>query len=455
MKFFSAALAASLAAALFCAPAAAQPQPQPPKIRAESLLRLNDSVSFTAFISVAEVQYSLQCSGSGFQMLYFIRPSRIYPGGKPAYSSPQEMPAGVAERYRPLPELEAACAQKPDLRVISEKRDDGLQIFVDTASITEVEGGLRRVWAGFDYPQLAYDPPYNAPFGQKRERLEFDCRRNTYRMIAGYDVDPGDKVTDGLFTPAEKMQALEGELMADYRVVQQAVCGERRDWQGKPVLLVRDKPAPAAPSAVLEVTPQVAAAINALKIPAPPKTLRGFKTTGTSTYEGKTTPLAQAFAVRPTASAGIFEVELTGEGYKSRELTFLGMMGLANIREFDVDNTRNRSVTTFLELSGDWKAMAVGSELKYKLMTTDADAMLGTRKYEREESCRVTRELRADTLHPQLVGQAKELKCQAAKDQYKIVGTSYFLVDYGFVFKEGTSPNSFMFSHEKIDQLDQ
>lgn len=217
MKFFNAALVASLAAAFFCVPAAAQPQP--PKIRAESLLRLNDSVSFAASFSVVEVQYSLQCGGTGFQMLYFIRPSRIYPGGKPAYSSPQEMTAGVVERYRDLPEVAAACVQKPDLRVISEKRDDGLQIFVDTTSITEAEGGLRRVWAGFDYPQLAYDLPYGAPYGQKRERLEFDCRRNTYRMIAGYDVDPGDKVTDGLFTPEEKMQPLEGELVADYRVV--------------------------------------------------------------------------------------------------------------------------------------------------------------------------------------------------------------------------------------------
>lgn len=453
MRFFSAALAASLAAALFCAPAAAQPQP--PRIRAESLLRLNDSVSFTTFISVVEVQYSLQCGGTGFQMLYFIRPSRIYPGGKPAYSSPQEMPAGVVERYRPLPELEAACAQKPDLRVISEKRDDGLQIFVDTTSITEAEGGLRRVWAGFDYPQLAYDPPYGAPYAQKRERLEFDCRRNTYRMIAGYDVDSGDKVTDGVFTPGEKMQPLEGELMADHRVVQQAVCGERPDWQGKPFLLARDKPAPSVPSPTLEVSPQAAAAITALKMPPPPKSFRGFKTTGISTYEGKSKPFAQTFAVRPTASAGIIEVELAGEGYKTRKLMFLGMIELAGISEFDVNNTRRRSDTTLLEFSGDWTAMAVGAELKYKLMSTHADATTGTYKQEDDETCRVTREFQAYTLHPQLAGLAKELKCQGANDKYKRVDTSYFLVDYGFVFKEGTSPNTFYFSREKIDQLDQ
>ena len=453
MTYFQSCLLA-LAVLSLSAPSAYS-QASQPQIQLDSILRVNDSVVFSsAATSTIELQYSMACAGDSWQLLYVNRPARTYPSGYSFYSEPGSLPLADIDQFRTSPLLASACQSKPDLRVLSDKRTDGLEIFVDASTLTKGEGNLRQIWAGFDYPAIAFDPIYKAPYAQKRERLEFDCGRDTYRLLAGYNVDVTHTVTDGIRTSKSTFVTLTSNSEAAYRVVYQAVCGDLVAIESRPILAKRDKLMPVVSTSLLAVEPSVRDVIAALNLRTPFRTLRGFKTIGSKTYRGNSETMSQAITLATGQPNGVFEVGSKGDGYSARQLWFMGMILLANTTNFESTGSSNSGVATLLTLSGDWQAMAVGTTLGYRAKGVGTSSLIGVTRYELDMTCQITRELNAKDLHSQLLGLARQLQCNYAEDELKRVTTYFFLADYGFTFRQGDSPNDFYYSIEKISEVD-
>ena len=85
--------------------------------------------------------------------------------------------------------------------------------------------GKLQFWAAFDSPLIGHDQPYNAPYAQKRERYSVDCAAQTFSLLAGYDLDERNVVTDGGVFFEPKTYSVKGSD-SDYQRVFGAACGK-------------------------------------------------------------------------------------------------------------------------------------------------------------------------------------------------------------------------------------
>lgn len=204
------------------------------KVVSESVARVGELVSFSQLDGTVQRQVAFRCNTDETWLLYTdLGRRRIYPAGGARYTQAGRQ---RIDFERGQPELVAACERRQDLRLLSEEKG-GVQVLLDRATVQSTGNGLRRVWAAFDYPTVAHDLPYQAPFGQKREHLQIDCSRATVTVLVGYDVDPDDMVTDGkVFSEATPEVAI-----GDYKTVADAVCGPPGALSAQPNWVRRHK----------------------------------------------------------------------------------------------------------------------------------------------------------------------------------------------------------------------
>jgi hypothetical protein len=99
---------------------------------------------------------------------------------------------------------------------------------------------------------------------------------------------------------------------------------------------------------------------------------------------------------------------------------------------------------TKLELRGDWDKMPIGSQLGYWRRMRVVDLVTNQGVNEAEVICKVTRDVQADSLNPQLHGNARELKCHTVGDRNDELATYYYLEDYGYAFFQGSTSTRYV-----------
>lgn len=394
-------------------------------------------------------QLEASCSSDEVHLMYLDGPQgRRYVGGV-EYQRPQPVTGKLSQALRENASFRKACAdiQQPDWRVVR-GGESQTWILLDANSLRS-QSGIITFWGGFDYPDIRLDLPYNAPYAQKREHFAVDCAGQTYKLLAGYDLDAGNQVTDGKVFGKPDVKPIVAST-EDYALLFAQVCtaperlGQLASFEPRiKVPLSLDMPS---------VRPEVLAAIAGLKLAPPPKKLSYLKIEGTSTYKGKTSPLLEEKFLSEDAQSGQVKVDLRGDDYEASEVTWRGLIELASSSKF----TRMTDTGWLKELnfSGDWQAMPVGAQLSYSKVQLNMNNAAGEYGGEREVTrCTVERSLPASELHARLSGQARELSCHMDGDKYERVFRHIYLVDYGYFLSVKTDKNPFYFDDRRLTDV--
>lgn len=391
-------------------------------------------------------QIEASCSSNEVRLIYLDGPrGRHYIGGAD-YQRPQPVTGKLSQVLRENASFRQACVdtRKPDWRVVK-GGDSKTWILLDASSLRS-QSGVVMFWGGFDYPDIRLDLPYNAPYAQKREHFAVDCAGQTYKLLAGYDLDASNQVTDGTVFAKPDVQPIAASA-GDYALLFAQVCtAPERLGQ-----LASFEPRLKAPLSLdmPSVRAEVLTAIAGLKLAPPPKKLSYLKIEGTSTYKGKTSPLLEEKFLSEDAQSGQVKVDLRGDDYEASEITWRGLIELASSSKF----TRMSDTSWLKELSfaGDWQGMPVGAQLSYSTMQKNMNSVVGEYGGEREVTrCTVQRSLPASELHTRLSGQARALSCSQDGDEHERVFHHIYLIDYGYFLSMKTDKNVFYFDERRL-----
>lgn len=113
------------------------------------------------------------------------------------------------EPYNPVPNVEVSkkinqlmlkvvCQfKKPEMHLVKYAGPDehGNQNYVDINNSYR-QGDLLYTRLGYDYAEISYDPPYDAPYGLKIEDHIFNCKTQQDAMVAGFDISPELYISD-------------------------------------------------------------------------------------------------------------------------------------------------------------------------------------------------------------------------------------------------------------------
>lgn len=176
------------------------------KVNPLMTVRLNDRVTVMNHIVYEDGQNinrwdGFDCSTNKAVRLYWdmlddkenvVR--RFYGKSFDRYAAPQ--PNGDMDEFAP------ALCQSPHLKNISwvyiEKTSEyNTPILLDTASLIHVKD-LLIAKIGFEYDEIQYDPPYDAPYDMKMEVHAYNCATQQDSVLAGLDIAPDGYVSDSL-----------------------------------------------------------------------------------------------------------------------------------------------------------------------------------------------------------------------------------------------------------------
>lgn len=421
----------------------------------ESVMREGDSLSFEVLNPKstdavrATVQFEAACSSPTVYLVYADGAQRFYPAGPRLYSPALPLNGQLYTTLAANPSFAQACAQtaKPDWRMVkTDERNNW--VLLDRSSLTVVNGET-RFWAAFDNPTLLNDMPYNAPYAQKREHFAVSCASGTFKLLAGYDLDARNRVTDGRVDVSPTAQPV-ASAVSDYQVLFSQVCGDAE----RLAQLAPFKPRLKPPLSVMlqSVEPKVLASIRGLSLKEPVHSFKYLRTQGTSSLQG--TPERQSdmeLFFSNDAPSGQLNIVTRSSGYEAQSITWRGFITLVSKTNFGSGGTASSSVVSELGFSGDWKNLPVGETVSYTAKTSSLNTLVGAYGGSSTTTrCTVARELSARDLHPALSGQAKELVCQAESDQYQRVSHNYYLADYGYFFHASTDKNRFFYHNRRI-----
>lgn len=417
-----------------------------------SIVRTANGVSLAIRNTAGIFQVTVACDKPQAWLMYADVPLRKYPRGQ-KYTEPVLLELSVAEKLRDFQPISNSCKTVPDWRILRAIEGTKEGVLLDISTVIQIGPETVAFWAAFDYPLLAHDVPYDAPYGQKFEKFVVNCDKRTYAEVAGYDIDASTRVTDGALTASASQTGFD-KTDDDYRLLFKQVCdanSKRADELPHHQSIA--KKFTDAPNFKPPVE-DVVKAVQALGISPPLRTVHKIVTAGESTYQSEISPLRQTWIYKPTSTPGLWRI-WSEAGYKGESLSFLGLINLSSFTTYSTGGTTGSSLATDIKLTGNWQQMSVGSLLSYQ--TTDKNLMSDSGAYggtPRLENCKIEEALQAATLHPAISGIAKRITCLDPKDEYKRVMTIYYLVDYGVMFHQSISKNKFYHSTEKIVEFE-
>jgi hypothetical protein len=384
----------------------------------QSVMRNGERLSFMLLQPKTEtspfgflLQVDASCASPVANLIYLDGVKRIYfasPDGK--YAPARPIPAAQVATLNANPAFQRACAatREPDWRVLKGQGEEQW-VMIDRNSLATVEGQL-QFWAAYDSPAIGHDQPYNAPYAQKRERYSLDCAKQTFSLLAGYDLDEHNTVTDGgVFFEPKTYSVKDSD--ADYRLLFDAACGK----------------------------------------PKPAKALKRVVETGTAHLKGQSAPFTEEKFFSQDKASGQLAVRTKGSSFEGQAVSFRGLVSLAQQTVYSgeapmVDNIGLNAIA----FSGDWKSMPVGAQLGYITDGKMSNSVVGEYGKQRQAfDCRVEQQLPAAQVNASLSGQAKKLRCAHLEDSLKRVETLYYLEDYGYFFRAGIDPNA-LFHEERV-----
>lgn len=420
-----------------------------------SITREGDSLSFELSMPPlpSGVRHTLQfeaaCSSPQLYLLYLDGTQRLYPLSAGRYHAAQKLSPPLRAALESNPTFVRACAEtpKPDWRLV-QTNARGSQVLIDANSIKTVDGET-RFWAAFDEPSILNDVPYNAPYAQKREHFAVSCTGGTYKVLAGYDMDADNRVSDGHVYNLPAPQGIAGSN-ADYALLFKNVCVSPQTIAALPAFKPRHK-APVS-IALAPVQPQALAAIAQLNLDKPARSFKYVHMSGTSTYKGTTSDYAEGHFISQDAASGQLTLATRGTGYETQAVSWRNLINL--VAKSNYTNMAESSTLTQLSFTGNWKALPVGETVTYQTTRDNLNSLLGSSTKVQTNRCRVERELPASELNPKLPGTAKALSCTFDNDEYKRVNHLYFLTDYAWFYESSTDKNAFFYSDTRIDSFE-
>ncbi|MGY2372930.1 hypothetical protein ACW9IB_00185 [Pseudomonas sp. SDO524_S393] len=422
-----------------------------------SIVREGDALSFELLMpeSTAGVRRTMQfeaaCSSPSLHLLYLDGAQRVYPLSAGRYSAPRKLSDELRATLAANQTFVRACADtpKPDWRLVQTNERDNW-VLIDANSVKTVNGET-RFWAAFDNPSVLNDLPYNAPYAQKREYFAVACNGGTYKALAGYDMDAANRVSDGRVDSFPTPQPVAG-ANADYTLLFNSVCATPDKIAALPAFKPRLK-APVS-IALNSVQPQILAAIQQLNLDKPTRTFKYVRTSGTSTYKGKTSDSSNEYFITQDAPSGQLNVANRGQGYESQSISWRNLVQLVSKSAFGAGGMAESSTLTQLSFSGNWKALPVGDTVVYSSTRSTLNSIVGSYGKPQTTRCVVERELQASELNSQLLGSAKALSCTYDNDEYKRVSHLYYLTDYAYFYESSTDKNEFFYSTTRIDRFE-
>ncbi|QBF27535.1 hypothetical protein EXN22_18270 [Pseudomonas tructae] len=425
-------------------------------LSAASLFRegdvLNFQVSVPASNGLSERSFQLEasCVEPNIAIMYLDADQRTYFQSPNGYAPPQPMPGRFHAALLKNPSFAAACKTqpKPDWRKL--KGEEGEPwVLVDRNSIRKM-GNDVSLWAAFDQPSILIDLPYNAPYAQKREHHRFNCSAGTDTLLAGYDVDGNNRVTDGRVPSLPKPEPVAGSN-ADYQALFALACGAADKVAQLAPFATRPK-APTATGTLPPVSPSVMVALERLQLPKPVQSLKYLEAVGTSTMKGRSSSMHEEHFLSIDGNSQQLLVIQRGSSYEVQKVTWRGLIPLVSKTDYTVMN--ESSALTSLSFKGDWKTMAVGSKLGYTQQGATQNNVLG--EYGKElkiTECTVMQQVPASTLHASLSGNAKALDCSLVGDKYQRVDHLFYLQDYGYFFSASTDKNAFSYHDLRLQTV--
>lgn len=170
------------------------------------LIRINDRISALNEVVFEDGQHvnrwdGFDCTTQQGMKLYWDMVDengavmrRFYNGSYNRYAAPQpESSLGeVAKTLCQSPRL-----QNPKWVYIEKKSKYDTPILLDTASLVRVKE-LLIAKIGFEYSEVMFDPPYDAPYDMKIEVHGYNCETQHDNVVAGLDITPEGYVSDSL-----------------------------------------------------------------------------------------------------------------------------------------------------------------------------------------------------------------------------------------------------------------
>ncbi|ALZ85241.1 hypothetical protein APT59_13950 [Pseudomonas oryzihabitans] len=407
----------------------------------ESVLRDGSRLQFAlALPEEGSALVALDCAADKAELLYLDGAQRVYPGQVNAYAAPLPLSTAKSAALRQRADIAALCAQpaNTDWRVLASSAG-GDTLVIDRNSLVDGQG-VRRFWGGQQLGVTVKTPRYGAPVRQWRESLAADCTARRYLLLARYGLDDSGRITDS--EPARLTQEAFTTAPVERRHVLEAVCDHRDALLAAPRMpAVATTPAAAVPASTMAsptelpvAQPQPLQALQALALPAPRAAIQTVVEEGESRYAGQSHPYRQALQVSAGPLPGLFRFTAQGKAARMDALSWRGLIDL--VRRTEVDNgglpVEESASLTHLTFNGDWRALAVGSQVGYQAQQTLTGNRQGREQREIQVSCKVVAEGEARQLLASLSGRAKTLECRHGKASKGPLSHWSYLEDYGF-----------------------
>lgn len=405
----------------------------------DSMVRQGDQLTYTVVPTASKpwlARYDVSCSQPSARMYYYTQS-----GGMTEYSTGavgSGLPPAQLQILLNSAQLREACAYRPtpDWRALDTATEQDW-LALDRNSARE-EGGLLKIWTA-QYLQQYQIGAAHSLIAQRHERLAIDCTQRSVRVLSHYNLDATGNVLDGklhskaLAQPPATPESNQQRLLV-------AACQPAADWAKLPSVPARTPQMPVLQTPV--AAPAVLAAINALQLPKPRRTLQVVNYRyDTLMFNGMKIPDVKrddTFSRDPQSGQVLLQTQDAALGATAR-LTFLGLIELAS-RSFDSDSGEqvgDKTPIIGLSFSGDWQHLPENAEVAYSLTHANPE-----KPQSNTITCQVGVAQPASQLHPALQGQAKPLICTRLKTKLmQWTETFSYLDDYGvFVRVEDNTP---------------
>ncbi|MGU9869864.1 hypothetical protein [Kluyvera ascorbata] len=173
-----------------------------------SITRINDRVNFMVSLTfdngnTAQQWRSVDCKQGKSQLLYKdllnkegLTKARFYGNSYLHYAPAQDDPQMKPEDILTVCQLPIKAAQWEKLSATS---DNGMTALIDVNSIKRTDDIL-SVNMGYDFADITWEPPYDAPLVLKVERYLYNCETHQGAAAAAMNFDSEGRVTDSLIT---------------------------------------------------------------------------------------------------------------------------------------------------------------------------------------------------------------------------------------------------------------
>ncbi len=406
-----------------------------------SIVREGDRVMYAVELKQKPVtlRFDASCAQGPARMFYPTSTS-LRPFTDPQGTG-SDLPALQAQQLQQSAQLQSICKARPapDWRTLAAPADQDW-LLIDRNSL-EQRAGQVYVWAATDFRHYHISKG-GSLVAQEQQRLALDCAQRSVTLLSQFNIDEARQAINGEIQRQLKPQTL-NQASADHVRIFNAVCPSPEALVQLPAFKARQALAPVirTPS----VQPAVVAAIQALGLPKPARALSQLNYDYDALLFNKTRVGDQtkktAISIDGASGQTLVQTQDSALGY-SLDLTFRGLFDLASQgidRKTGNEKTQTR-VLTALSFQGDWHSLPPGSEVSYtetwsKSVNPDGSPSTDTNE-PRNVTCKVTKELAASSLLPDLQGQAKVLDClmlSTRKPTWSV--QSVYLADYGLFIK--------------------